>query len=123
MRNLDRVVLGFVTTALIAMTGCRSDADQMAEFCLKYEVVSQTNDCTEMASQLEQLLADPQPRLRDTSICDKTTACLPCKKAILDMLRKCGRDEKVSEIMKTQMHFSTALRDQMSASEEENLPF
>ena len=96
---------------------CRSDGRVLPE------VVSQTNDCTEMASQLEQLLADPQPRLRDTSICDKTTACLPCKKAILDMLRKCGRDEKVSEIMKTQMHFSTALRDQMSVSEEENLPF
>ena len=123
MRKVDGIILGFAIMMLAGMIGCRSDADQMAEFCLKYEAVSQANDCTEMASRLDQLLADPQPRLRDTSVCEKTTACLPCKKAILEMLRKCGQDDKIAEIMKTRMHFSTALRNQTGSTEDETLPF
>ena len=95
----------------------------MAEFCLNYEAAVKTEDCTEMAENMRVLLAEPQPRLRDTSVCDKTTACLPCRVAINEMLKKCGQDEAVSEIMKTQMHFSTALRDQIKSQDKKELPF
>ena len=99
---------------LTGLTSCRSDADRMAEFCLNYETAVKTEDCAEMAANMNQLLAEPQPRLRDTSVCEETTACLPCRNAVREMLKKCGQDEAVLEIMKNQMHFSTALRDELN---------
>ena len=111
-----RIVVVFALMASV-FTGCRSDADQMAEFCLNYEAAVRTEDCTEMASNMRILLAEPQPRLRDTSVCEKTTACLPCRAAVREMLKKCGHDEAVSEIMKTRMHFSTALREELKSIE------
>ena len=116
-QNFSRIVaILFTLFLLTVLSSCRSDADRMAEFCLNYEAAVKTDDCTEMAANMRVLLAEPQPRLKDTSVCDKTTACLPCRVAINEMLKKCGQDEAVSEIMKTQMHFSTALREQMKGN-------
>ncbi|MBO7536009.1 MAG: hypothetical protein J6T34_02550, partial [Bacilli bacterium] len=53
---------------------------------------------------MDVLLAEPQPRLRDPSICEESTACLPCRVAVREMLKKCGQDEEVSAMMKQKMH-------------------
>ena len=117
------IVLIFVLFLLTVFCSCRSDADRMAEFCLNYEAAVKTDDCSEMAKNMDLLLTEPQPRLRDTTICDKTTACLPCRVAISEMLKKCGQDEAVSMIMKSKMHFSRSLREQMKSQDNQEIPF
>ncbi len=121
--NFYRTVFIFLTLLLMGLSGCRSDADQMAEFCLNYEKVIHTDDCDEMAKRLDQLLAEPQPRLRDNSVCEETTACLPCRVAVREMLKKCGQNQAVSDIMKQKMHFSTMLREQAVQPAQKDLPF
>ena len=108
---------------LAGLTGCRSDADRMAEFCLGFEQAVKTENCQEMAKNMDVLLAEPQPRLRDPSICEESTACLPCRVAVREMLKKCGQDEEVSAMMKQKMHFSTLLKDQVVKPDQKDLPF
>ena len=108
---------------LFGLTGCRSDADHMAEFCLNFEQAVKTDDCQEMAKNMDILLAEPQPRLRDNAICEDTTACLPCRVAVREMLKKCGQNEAVSNVMKQNMHFSTLLRNQVVQPDQKDLPF
>lgn len=108
MHQISRII-AFLFLAL-SLTACRSEADKMAEFCLKFDAqVQASSDCHDMSQRLQQLLSPPQPRLHDDAICLQTTACRPCKKAVRDMLRQCGYDENLKPV-RDQMHFSDALK-------------
>lgn len=99
--------------ALILCSGCRSEADKMAEFCLNFDAeVKASSDCRDMANRLDRLLAPPQPQLKNRNICSDTTACLPCKSAAREMLKQCGYDSDMKPIL-AKMHFSNTLRKQL----------
>ena len=102
---------------MVSLSGCRSDADLMAEFCLDLAEASKTESCTEMADRMNQILDRQQPRLRDTSICTDTTACMPCRVGVREMLKRCGYDEAMKPVLQ-KMHFSSSLRDELSQQKE-----
>ena len=105
---MQRVIYIFLLLSLY-ICGCRSDADRMAEFCLQFEAATHGSDCEQIAHDLGALLDAPQPALRDAHLCERSTACLPCKRGARDLLRLCGQDPSVrAELDK--MHFSTTLR-------------
>lgn len=88
--------------------GCRSDADKMAEFCLNFEnAVNRSEDCAQMASLIQKEL-DKTVVLYDTTLCETTTACLPCKKASRRLLSECSHADEMQPVFK-QMNFSKAL--------------
>lgn len=103
---------------LLLTLGCRSEADRMAEFCIRFDAeVRDASDCRDMSLRLAQLLSPPQPQLRDTDICTDTRACVPCRNAVRDMLKRCGYDPEMKPIL-DQMTFSNTLRKQMISEEE-----
>ncbi len=103
---------------LTIVTGCRSEADRLTEFCIHFDQeVQASQDCHEMASRLGELLSPPQPHFRDMDLCEDTKACLPCKKAVRDMLRQCGYDPELRPVL-DRMTFSKTLRKQMVSEEE-----
>lgn len=94
----------------ICLAGCRSDADRMAEFCLRFdEIVKSSSDCSVMSKQVDELLDPPQPMLRERNICSSTTACLPCRSAVREMLVRCGTEDEMKPVLH-RMHFSKSLR-------------
>ena len=90
----------------------------MAEFCLNYDKEVQASvDCKDMARRLDELLSPPQPHFRNMDICTDTKACVPCRKAARDMLKRCGYEPELKPIL-DQMTFSNSLRKQMTAEEK-----
>jgi len=99
------------------ITGCRSDADKMAEFCLNFEAaVKGSQDCSSMAQAIGNEL-EKNIILYDTQVCAQTTACLPCRKASITLLGQCGQDPQMRPIL-DKMHFSDALRKQDEAPDD-----
>lgn len=105
------------------LTGCRSDADYMAEFCLNFDktVSLAGDDCSDMAQRLTHFLDDSHTKIADHEVCNHSTACLPCQSAVNRMLRHCGYDEALKPIYQ-RMHFSKTLRHSMTTSQEEERP-
>lgn len=103
----------------LALSGCRSDADVMAEFCLNFVKATETEDCHQMASNLDALLSPEQPRIRDKSVCEKTTACLPCRKGVEVLLRNCGQNQEVIKRLQKEVQYSTTLKDHLTHQAEE----
>ena len=94
----------------LLVSGCRSDADRMAEFCFGLDEVAQkTTDCVEMAHDLNALIDAHSARLADDAVCASTPACRPCRPAVRVMLRECGYDPAFETALR-RMHFSDALR-------------
>ena len=90
----------------------------MAEFCIKYDTeVNASADCHDMTGRLKDLLSPPQPHFRDTDICADTKACVPCRNAAREMLKRCGYEPEIKPIL-DQMHFSDTLRKQMLSEED-----
>ena len=93
------------------LSGCRSDADRMAEFCLRLaQEVDAASDCGDMAARVGAVLDGDQPALRQLDVCEATSACLPCKHAARVMLVRCGTDDAMRPVL-DRMHFSQALRE------------
>ena len=103
---------------LTIMMGCRSEADRLTEFCIHFDKeVQASSDCHDMSMRLGELLSPPQPHFRDTDLCEDTEACLPCRKAVREMLKQCGYDPELRPIL-DQMTFSKTLRKQMVSEED-----
>ena len=99
------------------LVGCRSDADKMAEFCLSFEQqVTNAQTCQEMAQSLGNEL-DKRIVLYDTQICASTTACLPCKKASIALLGRCGQDPDMRPVL-DRLNFSDTLRQSTQEPQE-----
>ena len=108
-----RTQIWMMMTAFFIL-GCCSDADKMAEFCLNFETaVSGAQDCLEMSSRLTQVL-DQSIVLYDTTLCNTTTACLPCRKGARRMLSECGTDPAMRPTLDS-MYFSNSLRSSLPA--------
>ncbi|MCL2326742.1 MAG: hypothetical protein FWC40_09650 [Proteobacteria bacterium] len=109
MRAYSMVILAFV------VFGCRSEADRLAEYCLSLEaMVVASEDCEAMAQALHGL---PAGTYYDGDLCAKTTACLPCRKGAVEMLRRCGASESFRPLLDA-WHFSAALRSAAEPSGE-----
>ncbi len=92
------------------LCGCRSDADKMAEFCLNFEaIVVEASDCVRMSEALGHEL-DRHIVLYETNLCEKTTACLPCRKAAQKLLSECGQDASMRPVL-DRMQFSKTIND------------
>lgn len=117
-RGLQGLLLGLLVLTFL-LSSCRSQADHVAEFCLAFEAqIESSDDCATMAKNLAKLLDESPSRHYAEGICRDTTACLPCKKASLRLLGRCGHDDDMRPILDA-MHFSNALR-QESAVESQN---
>ena len=109
-------------TLLLAATlsSCRTEADKMAEFCLSFEQITQnTEDCTQMATQLDTFLQSPHPKLKDDQICANSTACLPCRQAVRKLLQTCGHAPEMRPVL-DKMTFSKTLRTDLPSTQNEN---
>ncbi len=62
-----------------------------------------------MANRVGKLLDPPQPMLKERDICSNTTACLPCRSAVREMLARCGTEDEMKPVLH-RMHFSKSLR-------------
>ena len=101
----------FFFIPMLLFSGCRSEADKMAEFCLQYAQIVETHtDCRHLASAMTAFIEAPHPKLRDGKVCENSTACLPCRKAARDMLKSCGYAPEMRSVL-DKMQFSDALRE------------
>lgn len=107
---MKKFLLPLLIMTLLGVCGCRSQADRMAEFCLGFdEAVQSSKDCEEMAQKLTKHLDGVQPKLNDHDLCKETTACLPCRTGVRDMLTNCGHDPALRPVL-DRLHFSKTLR-------------
>ncbi|MBQ8035815.1 MAG: hypothetical protein IJ268_02375 [Proteobacteria bacterium] len=107
---MKRILLPVCVVCSLCVCGCRSQADKMAEFCLGFdEAVQGSSECAEMAKKLTEHLDAVQPKLNDHDLCTETTACLPCRKGVRDMLTRCGHDPALRPVF-DRLHFSKTLR-------------
>ena len=109
---MKHIILSIIAAAAM-LTGCRSDADRMAEFCLMFDnVVQNARNCEQMSVNVGHLMRNLQSKLRERNVClNGTTACSPCKKAVRTMLGQCGNDPALRPVL-DEMHFSESLREQ-----------
>ena len=108
---MKKILLPVLIITLFGVCGCRSQADRMAEFCLGFdEAVQSSKTCEEMAKKLTDHLNGVQTKLNDHSLCTETTACLPCRKGVRDMLTQCGHDPAMRPVL-DKLHFSKTLRE------------
>ncbi|MBR4986494.1 MAG: hypothetical protein IKY83_12230 [Proteobacteria bacterium] len=108
---MKKNLLPLCLVCILCVFGCRSQADRMAEFCLGFdEAVQAASDCADMAKRLEQHLDRVHTKLNDHALCTDTTACLPCRKGVRDMLTQCGYDPAMRPVL-DRLRFSKALRE------------
>ena len=113
--NLPHTLLRVSLFALF--TACQSQADIMAEFCLGMDQDVQTSSqCDDMAQRINTRLKNAKS-IRDNKVCQSSTACLPCKHAIREILAQCGYTPEIKPLLE-QMHFSTTLRESITATEK-----
>jgi hypothetical protein len=107
--------LFFFILLMLISSGCRSEADQMAEFCLSFAQITETHtDCPEIAKQMTVFLNASHPKLKDDQICAQTTACLPCREAAKKLLQSCGHAPEMRPVL-DRMHFSKSLREDLQS--------
>ena len=113
--NLPRTLLRVSLFALF--TACQSQPHIMAEFCLGMAQDAQTSAQRDDMPQRINMRLKNAKSIRDNKVCQSSTACLPCKHAIREILAQCGYTPEIKPLLE-QMHFSTTLRESITATEK-----
>lgn len=116
---MTRIRLFILCLIVPCLSGCQSDADRMAEFCLGFVKAAEDarGDCAQMAQSIQNLIGENNATIRQTDVCQTTTACLPCRKAVRLMLSQCGTDKDFRPVLDN-FHFSDTLRKSADAAEQ-----
>ena len=116
---MKRLITFTLISLSLAVVACRSDADRMAQFCLDLDraVESAQGNCAQMAQNIRSQIDGHSETLSRLDVCKKTTACRPCRKAVTQMLARCGYDDEFSPIVQ-RFHFSDSLRQSFGHADE-----